>query len=388
MRVGFFAHLPFHGPILQPIHDALAGRAECLLTSDPRALVDFGPPVVVMAGHAHLELFRHRLPGVVAVNVRHGMVSKHVVRRLPARRSARWFDFVCIGAEPSIASYEESQVSPREYWHTGYPQLDPLFRRDLPPPLPLPAGRKTILYAPTWNLGLTSATMLGSRLAELVRREARDVNIIVKPHPVIGDWRPRWMAEWSRIEAAEPGVHLVRDTHADITRYMLAADVLISDASSAIFEFLALDRPIVLVTNPAHSADPAYDSESILWTWRDVGREIHDVNRLPGAVAEALAHPAAGADRRRHYADRLFGPFTDGRNHQRVADKLLALAPALAAGALAPDPTLAASPAPSRTWLEMRTRLGVSRALRRALFPAIESLRLKLRRLTLPRAGA
>lgn len=382
MRVGFFAHLAFHGPILQPICESLASRARTLLTADPRELVSFRPDVVVMAGHAHLEAFRHQLPRVVVVNVRHGMVSKHVVRRLPARRSARWFDFVCIGAEPSVPSYEQNDASPREYWHTGYPQLDPLFRRDSPPAMPLPSGRKTILYAPTWNLGLTSAAMLGRRVVELIRRGAPDANVIIKPHPVIGDWRPRWMATWAQLDATDHGVHLVRDTHADVTRYMLAADVLVSDASSAIFEFLALDRPIVLVTNPDHAADPAYDPGSILWTWRDVGEEVHRAEDLPEAMARAVRRPDLHAARRQHYARALFGPFTDGRNHERVAERVLGLEARLRDGSLSPDLALSASPAPQRTWLELRTRLGVSRRLRRALFPVIESLRLKVRGMT------
>ena len=384
MRAGFFAHLPFHRSILQPIRDILAARAESLLSSDRSALVAFDPHVLVMAGHAHLEYFREHLPRALTVNVRHGMISKSGIRRLPDRRSARWFDFVCVGAEARLEQYERSQVAPREYWITGYPQVDPLFRRDPPSALPLPRGTKTVLYAPTWNLGLSSAGMLGPRLVELIRGEAPDVGIIIKPHPAIGDWRPRWMAWWARLEASVPGVHLVRDTHADITPYMLAADVLVSDASSAIFEFLALDRPIVLVTNPRHAADPAYDPDDITWRWRDLGEEIHDVARLPAAVAHALRSPESHAAQRRRYADLLFGPFTDGENHARVAEKILEVGGALARGEIAARalPITRAS-APLRLWHDVRTRLWVSHALRRILSSPLEELRLRVRCLTL-----
>jgi len=105
---------------------------------------------------------------------------------------------VCVGAEVRLGAYEQGGASPRAYWHTGYPQLEPLFRRDTPPPLPVDPARKTVLYAPTWNLGLSSAGMLGGRVVELIRRRAGDVNVVIKPHPVIGDWRPRWMATWER----------------------------------------------------------------------------------------------------------------------------------------------------------------------------------------------
>ena len=122
-------------------------------------------------------------------------------------------------------------------------------------------------------------------------RRRPSLNIIIKPHPVIGDWRPRWMAGWARLAAAHRGVHLVEDTHADVVPYLLASDVLLSDASSVVFEFLALDRPIVLVTNPRHRADPAWLDDDIVWRWRDLGHEIGDAGELPAAVAAALARP-------------------------------------------------------------------------------------------------
>ena len=49
---------------------------------------------------------------------------------------------------------------------------------------------------------------------------------------------------------------LVKDAHADVVPACSPGDVLVSDASSIIFEFLALDRPIVLVTNPRRRAGP------------------------------------------------------------------------------------------------------------------------------------
>jgi hypothetical protein len=375
VRVAFFAHLPFHRSILAPVHGAVGERAERLLTADRREVVAFGPDVLVMASHAGLEYFRRHLPGALAVNVRHGMIGKRGIDRLPDRAAARTFDFVCVGNEPSLAAYEQGGARPRQYWRTGYPQVDPLFRRDPPPALPIDPGRPTVLYAPTWNLGFTSATMLGARVAELIRAQAPGVNIVIKPHPVIGEWRPRWMGRWATVAAREPGVLLVRDTHADIVPYMLAADLLVSDASSAIFEFLALDRPIVLLTNPRHRADPAYDAESIVWRWRDLAEQVSDVARLPGAVAEALRAPDRHGERRRHYARLLFGDLTDGRNHVRVAEKILAL-PAPAGPRAAPA---VPADAPSWIWHHLRSRLSMSAPLRRLLLGPLETVRLRAR---------
>jgi hypothetical protein len=377
IRVAFFAHFSFHRPILEPIRDALAGRAECRLSGQRGEIVGFAPHVLVTASHAYLEYFRRRLPGTLIVNVRHGLVDKAVIARLPRRSSARRFDFVCVGAEPRLEQYERGGAAPREYWHTGFPQLDPLFRRDPPPVLPLHPSRATVLYAPTWNLGLSSAGILGDRLVELIRRDAPDVNIIVKPHPAICEWRPQWMARWHRLAAAHSGVHVVGDARSDVTPYMLAADVLVSDASSVVFAFLALDRPIVLVTNPRHRADPAYDADDVIWRWRDLGREVRDPEHLPAAVAEALRAPGIHGERRRHYASLLFGPFTDGRNHARVGDKILEVG--ARDGVIPVEASTSRAAAVASFAHELRTTLWASTALRRALLCRLEALRLWVR---------
>ena len=375
-RVAFFADFPFHASIMAPVLDALGDRAETLQSADRRAIAAFRPDVLVMAASAHLEYFRRALPEAFIANVRHGLIGKQGLSRLPGRASARRFDAVCVGDELRIARYERAGARPTVFWETGYPQLDPLFRRAPVPALPLEPARPTVLYAPTWSLGLTSATMFGERLVELVRAQAPGVNVIIKPHPVIGDWRPRWMARWARMAAAHPGVHLVRDTHADVVPYLLASDVLVSDASSVIFEFLALDRPIILVTNPRHTADPAWAPDDIVWRWRDVGHEIHDVRELPAAVSLALRDPGARQERRQAYARILFGRFTDGRNAERIAALILDAGARVARGERTSAP-----PPPRLTWLwhDLRTRLRQRTAVRRLVFGPFEGIRLRVR---------
>jgi hypothetical protein len=183
-------------------------------------------------------------------------------------------------------------------------------------------------------------------------------------------------------------VHLVSDTHADVTPYMLAADVLLSDASSAVFEFLALDRPIVLVTNPCHRADPAYDPDSIIWRWRDLGEEVHDVADVASAVARVLREPGRHAERRAEYALRLFGPRTDGKSHERIAERVYETARLAAAGRhrACPEP----APAPGRLawrWHDLRQRVSDHAWLRRTLLRHREAFRLRARVRALRREG-
>ncbi len=173
----------------------------------------------------------------------------------------------------------------------------------------------------------------GDRIVELIRGAQENINIVIKPHPLIGDLFPERLAAWTRLAASERNVFLVEDTHADVMPYLKAADVLVTDVSSVSLEYLALNRPMVLITSP-HLRDEAFvDENGLEWRWRDMGEEIFDVTELPRAVASAIDDPLRNAQRRMHYRSLLFGDLTDGRTSQRLAEHVQALAPQAAASA-------------------------------------------------------
>jgi hypothetical protein len=383
-RVALYGRFPFNRAILAPVRDALDPGVDALLTGDATAVVAHRPHVLLVTAHDRLEYFRHHLPTTQIGNVRHGLVSKAVLARQPRRTAARYYDFLCAGPDDSGPDvFARAGLVPGEVWRTGYPQLDPLHRRDAPPALGFDPTRPTVLYAPTWNLGLTSATVLGDQVIELIRAGAPDANVIIKPHPVIREWHSGWMRSWRRLASATPNVLLVEDTHADVTPFMLAADLMVSDASSVIFEFLALDRPIVLVLNPRHRADPAFDPDDIIWRWRDVGVEVRRAADLPGAIAAELADPGRNAHERARYADILFGDQTDGQNALRIARRTSVRSLELAAGGAGAE--VALGPARRRPALPRWAIGDLARAawqrppIRRAIVGPLERLRLLAR---------
>ena len=320
-RVALHLNQRYHYRILRPVFDALLERHPVLLTPHVNELIDFDPDVVVVA-ESQSALLRRKLPRALFVWVRHGLISKNATCF-----AARTADFACLTSELSRDWYIAQGGRPRrDFWITGYPQMDPLFRKaPLPLPLQLPADRKTVLYAPTWTAGLSSAPMLGERTVELIGGARPDLSIVIKPHPVTADHHPDWLTTWRALAADHPHVHLIDDRAADVMPYLKAADVLVSDASSVIFQYLALDRPIVLVTNPERRSVGHFDPTGIEWRWRDVGTEVHDVAELPAAVSAALDNPALGADRRAHYREQLFGSYNDGRAAERIAQKITEL---------------------------------------------------------------
>jgi CDP-glycerol glycerophosphotransferase (TagB/SpsB family) len=205
--------------------------------------------------------------------------------------------------------------------------MDPLFwPQRLPLPFALAPGKRVVLYAPTFQASLSSARLLGERTVALLRGQRKHMSIIIKPHPLIGNLFPQWMQQWQRLAAEEPDVHLVQDTHSDVMPFLKAADVLVTDLSSVALEFLALKRPMVLVTSPHRNEETYVDPNGLEWRWRDMGHEIFDVEQLPAAVSYALDNPGVGLNRRQHYHDLLFGELADGQAAKRIADSIAALA--------------------------------------------------------------
>jgi hypothetical protein len=116
--------------------------------------------------------------------------------------------------------------------------------------LGLDPSRRTVLYAPTW----TPYASLNTMGEELVRQLGRaGLCTIVKLHDNSLDPDPRnsggvdWVGRLTPILRSTGGHFTTRGT---IAPYLVAADVMISDHSSAGFEYLLLDRPLIRIEMP------------------------------------------------------------------------------------------------------------------------------------------
>lgn len=321
-RIVLHCNQDLHLSILWPVFEALAVRHHVRFTGDPNLTALFNPDIVIVAD-AQAKHLRKRIPGAKFIYVRHGLITKN-----HAFTAARNCDFLAGVSSPAIRdlAIKHGGFAPEEVWVTGYVQMDPLFRGALlPRPVKLPEGRPTVLFAPTYNRRLSAAPMLGSRAAELLRGGHQELNIVIKPHPVTWKTVPDWLRVWRRLARDNKDVFLVEDPAADAMALLQCADVLVSDACSMAFAYLVLDRPIILLTNPAHRNDPNYDPVGIEWLWRDLGEELFDAEELPGAINRALENPRRHADRRAKYRKLLYGDLTDGRAAERIAGHIDAL---------------------------------------------------------------
>jgi CDP-glycerol glycerophosphotransferase (TagB/SpsB family) len=353
MRVGLFLRHPFHTAIMEPVYAHLKERIDCrmFVPTAPDLRLDawgFEPlrplvaemiafrPHVVLAGDNIRPLhLRTYLPQTLFVHTRHGLASKGATYE-----SARAADYVCVTSAHMRQWYLDAGAQPRrDFWVVGYPQMDGLLRGDpLPLPFALAPGKRVVLYAPTFQPSLTSVPLVGDRTLQLLCGGREDITLIIKPHPLIGNVYGHWMQHWRILAATEPNVHLVEDTHSDVMPYLRAADLLVTDLSSVALEYLALRRPMVLISSPHRFEEPYVDANGPEWRWRDMGHEIFDIEQLPSAVNYALNHPDDGQARRQHYYDLLFGDLADGRAGERIADHVVQLA-----DSVAPDWRMAAA---------------------------------------------
>jgi CDP-glycerol glycerophosphotransferase (TagB/SpsB family) len=192
----------------------------------------------------------------------------------------------------------------------GMPKVDCLVdgtlrRNDVLGHFRLDPARPTVLYAPTWSPE-SSLNRLGERLLE--RLVQLPINVVVKLHDRSRDLRPQysggidWVARLSAV-LSRPNAHLAGG--ANIAPCLVAADVLITDHSSAGFEYLLLDRPVVRIEVPEliRQANVHPDYVQLM---ADASLNVTTDADAVRAVERAIAEPAERSAVRRRIAADLF----------------------------------------------------------------------------------
>lgn len=190
----------------------------------------------------------------------------------------------------------------------------------------LDPARRTVLFAPTWGLFPPDRFFPESwgdpyRVFESLCRDLAEaeVNLIVKLHHfsirLIRDARLRAIAErHGAVWFNSVNKHYMEDPR----ELLYATDLLMSDVSGTVTDFLPLDRPIVFIDID----DPA------LWSAADLLREdragscVSDPRGLLRAIMENLEHPALFADARRRLREKVFDNL-DGNAAERACAAVL-----------------------------------------------------------------
>ena len=185
--------------------------------------------------------------------------------------------------------------------------------------LGLDPARQTVLYAPTWSPA-SSLNAIGKDV--IGRLLAMDVNLIVKLHDRSRDLRPRYSGGVDWVRTLTPLLAPPRSVLApghDISPYLVAADLMITDHSSAGFEYLLRDRPIVRIHRPDLIKDANIHPDYVELL-ASVSESVHSVDSVLRAVEHGLATPDALSDTRRAVAADIF--YRPGGATARAIDNL------------------------------------------------------------------
>jgi CDP-glycerol glycerophosphotransferase (TagB/SpsB family) len=235
----------------------------------------------------------HFFPGV-KVEVFHGF-SVH--KRSPERGHFRirgFFDLYCTQGPDTTVRFQQLAAQHRYFRvvETGWPKMDPLFKAS-PPARKTPAGKPVVLYASTFTPSLSSAPHLYREIEALSRRGAR--HWLVTLHPKTDR---QWRAQYRRLE--NQNLEFIETD--DIVPILKAADVMVSDTSSVMAEFMLQRRPVVAFRNRRQDANLL---------------NITEPCELDAALDKALSRPPALMDALRAYGDRI-QPWRDGRSSERI----------------------------------------------------------------------
>jgi glycosyltransferase involved in cell wall biosynthesis len=195
----------------------------------------------------------------------------------------------------------------------GYPKVDCLVdgsldRLEIQRSLGLDPGLPTVLYAPTWS----PYSSLHSMGAEVIRALGRlGINVIVKLHDrsFDPDERASGGIDWGTLLeqfGREGNVHVAQGS--DASPYLFVADALVTDHSSVGFEFMLLDRPVIVIDCPQLIEKARVPSDKVE-RLRSAAAVAHSAAEVAAVVVEELKYSERLSSNRRTIADELFyGP--------------------------------------------------------------------------------
>ncbi|MBN2788882.1 MAG: CDP-glycerol glycerophosphotransferase family protein [Candidatus Delongbacteria bacterium] len=225
--------------------------------------IEFNPDFCLSPGN-YVDF---RLPGI-KVEIFHGIGIEK-----PSHYEIRHFFDVYLTSGPVVT--EKFNELQKKYGYflvreTGWPKMDHIMSypaENIREKYGFPTVKKIILYAPTFSKKMQSADALIGIIPEIIKD---DEIWLMKFHEFMDKDTIQKIGELS-----DPRIILV-STH-DITPYLYIADVMISDTSSVIYEFMALDKPVITFRTMSR---------------KDKGIDISSPEELRSALDRTLSDPA------------------------------------------------------------------------------------------------
>ena len=189
----------------------------------------------------------------LSISTWHGMPLKHIALDEPHYKNAEFSrgyvnsDLILSGSSYSSAAFRTAFSWNGKILECGTPRNDPLLKNEAfkaKEKLGIPSDKKVILFAPTYR---NDAFMSG-----VYQLESLDIPHLLE---VLGE---RLGGEWCfafrchnlvmKEIATDKSEVINGNAHDDMAEYLMAADVLLTDYSSSMFDFMLTGRPIFLYT--------------------------------------------------------------------------------------------------------------------------------------------
>ncbi len=311
MKIVLFCQNAYAFGIMQPLRDVLNEGGHTYLWFITPKLKDIFPFVKdpVTQSIKELEAFKsdaiicpgnevpYYLKGL-KVQIFHGLAGE----KKGHFRIRQYFDlyltqgpYFTEGFQKLKAKYKNFEVI-----ETGWPKLDKyqLLKdkalKEKTAVLKKHSATYLLLYAPTFSPSLTSAPALKKEIEKLAKDPKYVIHI--KFHDLMDASHIQF---YKALAHKYDRIHFIQEK--DITKQLLIADILISDTSSVIYEFLLLDKPVITLNNI---------SKNIQW------QDIKNASLLEETVATTILNDPFKEQRTSVIA--AYHPYSDGKSSARV----------------------------------------------------------------------
>lgn len=277
---------------------------EFQLVSEP---FNFDPDITFIADSIY-----ERVEGLgKIINIGHGTISKgSFYTDSPLMFRDNCADLLCV---PGIIHKEIMQkFISKDILVSGIPKLDSIYKKKENENLTLSSmnldsRNKTILFAPTFNPEFSLIPFIGYDLRKYI---PVFFNIIIKLHGVaLLEWKKNYK------KYAEQSKNIYYSEDPDISKFLNVADILLTDLSSVIYEFLSLDKPILLFDSPRMENQKNYNENDIEHRYRDVGYRFNDCNKIEEMLFRSLT---TAISQKAKTISQKFISIKDGNSSQKI----------------------------------------------------------------------
>ncbi|MBK8982188.1 MAG: CDP-glycerol glycerophosphotransferase family protein [Ignavibacteria bacterium] len=249
--------------------------------------------------------------------------------------------------ENTIKDYSLEEIDIKLF-NIGYSKSDDLLcgkysREKVLSDLGLDIQKKTILYAPSWDKGLSLRSFGESVIEEMLKNES--INIIVKLHPISysSEDGPNYKfytggINWKeRLEKYNSYKNFRHVSEGKSDPLLAASDVMVTDLSSVALEFIMLDKPVIYINCPeffektlketytgfGNTSEEFVKNDPKANAGRHTGIVVEEMSQLTEAVQRALNDPKEFSQKRKELAEML--TYNKGRAADAASDKILEL---------------------------------------------------------------